>query len=302
MGVFCYNLIYMQEKNNTQKHFGLWFALASLFLCLGFIILNQVSSPPIRQSPQVFNKPAFKVSNPSKLLYPLRPIANINAVQIPILMYHHVGSLPEKADLIRKDLTVSVSDFESEVKYLSDAGFHSVSLKDVYNASLKEQDLPSKSVVFTFDDGYSDVFENAVPILQKYGFTGSFAIITNFPGRDGYASWDQIKQANSNGMEIVSHTQDHFDGSNPKYTADQIYINLLNSRQDILDHIGVDTNIIIYPFGHSSAMYREQAQKAGFVMGLTVEFGREVDPNNLMLVPRVRVHGTESLEKFIKNL
>lgn len=292
----------MQENTNTHKHFGTWVAFASLFFCLGLIIFQQVTNPPVPHRPQVFNKPAFKVPNPNKHLYPIRPIVNINAVQVPILMYHHVGALPEKADLVRKDLTVSTSDFESEVKYLSDSGYHSVSLSDVYKASLKEQVLPSQPVVFTFDDGYSDVFENAVPILQKYGFTGSFAIITNFPGRDGYASWDQIKQANVNGMEIVSHTQDHFDGSNPKYTADEIYKNLLNSRQDILDHVGVDTNIIIYPFGHSTAMYREEAQKAGFVMGLTVEFGREVDPNNLMLVPRVRVHGIESLEKFTKSL
>jgi peptidoglycan/xylan/chitin deacetylase (PgdA/CDA1 family) len=293
----------MQEKNYIFKQFGLWFALASLFLCIGLTIAHQNSYKQALTTQHVFKKPALVVSNPVKpYMYPKRPVVNINAVQVPILMYHHVGTLPEKADLIRKDLTVSTSDFESEVKYLSDAGYHSVSLSDVYQASLKEQDLPSRPVVFTFDDGYSDVFENAVPILLKYGFTGSFAIITNFPGRDGYASWDQIKQAHSNGMEIVSHTQDHFDGSNPKYKADEIYKNLLNSRQDILDHVGVDTNIIIYPFGHSTAMYREEAQKAGFVMGLTVEFGREVDPKNLMLVPRVRVHGIESLEGFIKSL
>lgn len=219
-------------------------------------------------------------------------------VTVPIFMYHHVGDLPQNPDALRRDLTVSTQNFTQQVEWLKSAGYHSVSLEQLYQSTQGKFELPKKPMVFTFDDGYEDVFLNAVPVLIKNGFIGSFGIVTTFPGQPDYASWNEILAAKNAGMEIVSHTQDHFDGSNVrKYNSEFIYNNLSGSRKDLLDH-GVTTEILIYPFGHSTPAYIEQAQKAGFVMGLTVRFGKNVDKNDLMYVPRVRVHGQETLLRF----
>jgi peptidoglycan/xylan/chitin deacetylase (PgdA/CDA1 family) len=221
-----------------------------------------------------------------------------DSLVVPILMYHHVGDVPPQADAVRRDLTVSTADFTTQVEWLSQQGYHTVSLAQIYEASQGRGQLPVRPVAFTFDDGYADVFANAVPVLLKNGFIGSFAIITRFPGLPDYASWNDIRQAQSRGMEIVSHTQDHFDGSNPKFNYDFIKSELAGSRRDLRDNLGTDTNILVYPYGHSTSDYIRAARDTGFVLGLSVNFGKRLDPLNLMAVPRVRVHGNESMEKF----
>lgn len=233
---------------------------------------------------------------------PLALPPKARTIKVPILMYHHIGDPPAKAGATRRDLTVSVEEFETQAKWLRDQGFVSTSLNDIYKFSLGKLTLPKKPVVFTFDDGYDDVFVNAIPILKKYGFVGSFGIITQYPsaqlGDNFYASWQEIVQAKTDGNEIVCHTQNHFDGTNPKFTAAYIFQNLSGCQSDLQNHLGSAEPVLIYPYGHYNPTYLEEAKKAGFVMGITVHEGDIVNLDNLMEVPRVRIHGREDFERF----
>lgn len=229
-------------------------------------------------------------------------ISRGDTVKLPILMYHHVGYFDGKNDPVRVGLTVSPENFEAQVKWLKAQGYNSITLNNLYLLSQKKFQLPPKPIIFTFDDGYDDAFQYAVPILQKYGYTGSFGIITSFPGtHDGtntYATWEAIAQAKDAGMEIICHTQNHFDGSSSKFDANYIYQNLTGCQQDLQNHLWVTEPFLIYPYGHYTSTYLVQAKKAGFVMGLTVHEGQVLNLENLMQLPRVRVGGTESLEYF----
>lgn len=230
-----------------------------------------------------------------------------NALHVPILMYHHIGFAPATADATHKGLTISPTEFETQVKWLKDHGYESVSVDALYgrikNASTS---WPSKPVIFTFDDGYTDVFENAVPILKKYGYTGTFAVITSFPGQtqgdNFYATWEQIVGAKHAGMEIICHTQNHFDGSSSKFNEDYIYQNLAGCQNDLKRHLGSTLPYLVYPYGHFTPTYITQAEKAGFVMGLTVTGGSYINPNDLMHTNRVRINPNQSLEKFAEKL
>lgn len=224
-------------------------------------------------------------------------------VRLPILMYHHVGIAPAGSDQLRRDLTVSPDDFELQVSWLKGQGFNSVSLAQVLAYFERGTPLPENPVVLTFDDGYEDAFSNAVPILKRHGFSGSFAVITQFAGLESgtnrYASWDQIRSARRAGMEIISHTQDHFDGTDPKYTDRFIKTNLAESQNDIRANLKADPlPIIVYPYGHFDGRYIKLAKEAGFQFALTTEAGASVRSDELMEVPRIRVHGRQSLETF----
>lgn len=224
-------------------------------------------------------------------------------ITVPILMYHHVGALPEHPDAIRKDLTVSAENFEKQAAWLEQAGYHSITFADILLYTQGKYKLPEKPVIFTFDDGYQDVFDNAVPTLKKHGFAGTFGIITQFPGintgDNSYASWDTIKAAQKQGMEIVSHTQDHFDGTNPGYSDQFILDNLSNAQKDIQQHLGTKPlPVLIYPYGHYSQRYIAIAEKAGISMGLTEHSGKHVYFDDLMQTPRIRVHGSETMDQF----
>ena len=100
-------------------------------------------------------------------------------------MYHHIGPLPPNADIFRKDLTVSPSLFEDELQHFAEQGIETVSLDDLMEHYAGGPELPKRSVILTFDDGYDDSYEYAFRLLQQYGMTGTFFVVTDFVGRPG---------------------------------------------------------------------------------------------------------------------
>ena len=234
------------------------------------------------------------------------PTTTTKSLHLPILMYHHIGDPPPVYNATRYDLTVSIKNFQEQVKWLKDNGYTSISLADFYQSLKSKFVLPKKPIILSFDDGYGDAFLNAIPILKQNGFTGTFAIITNYPGETSgtnfYASWQQIIDAKEQGMEIICHTQNHFDAKNPKYTAEYMYQNYSGCQKDIVGHLGQAYPFLVYPYGHYTDTSIAQAKKVGFVFGITIHEGSFINLNDLMHIPRVRVHRDESIETLAKML
>jgi peptidoglycan/xylan/chitin deacetylase (PgdA/CDA1 family) len=107
-----------------------------------------------------------------------------------------------------------------------------------------------------------------------------------------------VEAAHAAGMEVVSHTETHFDGSSPKFTTAFIKTNLEQSLTELDAHLGKIPRILVYPYGHYTPEYIAVAKELGFTMGLTTHFGYYVDLDDPMLIPRVRVHGGEPMERF----
>lgn len=307
----------------VQTFFGLMCAVIVLALLMQYVFSTRVTLHPLKRASGKATAPTSIVrddsGNPLSEAEPIsagaigasvKPVVQVptattearSGVTVPILMYHHVGPLPTDADSMRKDLTVSPSNFVEQVQWLASHGYTSVTLQQVYLATQKQFTLPSKPVVFTFDDGYADVFAFAVPVLQKHGMVGSFAIVPSFLGTPDYGTWADVSMAKQLGMEIVSHTENHFDGASPKFDATYIQQNLQQSLQELETNLGPVPRILVYPYGHFTPQYIAVAEHVGFVMAVTTHFGTAINPDDLMHVPRVRVHGEETLEKFAEIL
>lgn len=315
---------YKNKGVRAKVAVGLVCAVVVLALLAHFVSLTRTTFHPLMQVSGTRVAPSAAVLDDSgKAISEADPVAPRGVIQnatqaivrvpvahaetgvglfVPILMYHHVGPLPPESDGVRKDLTVSSQDFATQVAWLAHNGYTSVSLQDVYLATQNKFTLPRKPIVFTFDDGYADVFAYAVPLLQQYGMVGSFAVVPGFLGTPDYATWADIISAKALGMEIVSHTENHFDGSSAKFDSAYIEHNLRESLADLESHIGPVPRILVYPYGHFTPEYVAVAERVGFTMALTTRFGSYIDAHNLMLTPRVRVHGGEALDRFVKVL
>ena len=81
---------------------------------------------------------------------------------VPVLNYHQINDRDENA------LTVHTDQFEAQMKYLADNGYHTITPEDMVDAWENGTELPDKPVIITFDDGYADNYRNAYPILKKY--------------------------------------------------------------------------------------------------------------------------------------
>ena len=60
---------------------------------------------------------------------------------------------------------------------------------------LQSGNLPKKSVVVTFDDGYRDNYEYALPILKKYAIPATFFVVTDALEQRIRLWWDEVAEA-----------------------------------------------------------------------------------------------------------
>ena len=221
---------------------------------------------------------------------------------VPILMYHHVGDVPANADPIRKDLTVSTADFSEQMDDLVKNGYTSVTTAQLALWLENKGTLPKKPVVITFDDGYDDVFYNAVPVLIAHHMSGAFGIITGFVGTPGYASWAQIQEGKNSGMEIVSHSYSHIDFHDPKYTVQDQLMQIQTSKSDLKNNLNVTTSTFIYPYGHYTLDEEHMLAANGYDIAFTTDYGFANLGENIFEIPRVRVHGQETIDRFDQSL
>lgn len=104
-----------------------------------------------------------------------------------VLMYHRVADL-----LIDPfELSVSTANFEKQV-YLLKKNYNVLSTEEiVYN--LKKGKVTPNAVCLTFDDGYSDNYINALPVLEKYKCQATFYITTGLVGKPQLYWWDELQ-------------------------------------------------------------------------------------------------------------
>ena len=82
------------------------------------------------------------------------------------------------------------------------------------HASRELLPIPDKLVVLTFDDGCKSDVEFVMPLLQEYGFGGTFfytdAFLRDETLKDEhYSTWEDAKAIHDAGLEIGSHTYNH---------------------------------------------------------------------------------------------
>jgi peptidoglycan/xylan/chitin deacetylase (PgdA/CDA1 family) len=105
----------------------------------------------------------------------LRLAARLRGKGAAILMYHSVLEDPRSVDDSLGGMIHPRAIFEGQMELLA-REFHPVSLERVARFVRAEEDLPERAVVVTFDDGYVDNFEMAMPVLDRVGVPAAFYV------------------------------------------------------------------------------------------------------------------------------
>ncbi len=215
----------------------------------------------------------------------------LRQVRAPILMYHYVSPLPEDADAIREGLTVEVETFAAHIAYLDEAGYTPVSLYALYDALLTGAPLPEKPVILTFDDGHLDHYTNVFPILQEYGFTATFFIITARADANDpeYMTWEQINEMAQAGMSMEPHTKNHL--ALYERGHDFLVYEMLGSIESLKAHTGRMTRMFSYPAGRYDETTLQVAEELAIWQAVTTLPGMDHTTDALLELRRVRVNG-----------
>lgn len=219
-------------------------------------------------------------------------------VMVPVLMYHYVDEEPPPAGPYADSLTVRTPDFIEQLQYLSAHGYHTVTLAEVYVAMAGLRELPEKPVVLTFDDGGLDNYTVAFPLLREYGFVAVFFVISKRVGAEGQMSWDQLREMAGSGMHIQSHTVSHPDLRDVSDV--RLRSEVEDSRRAISEGVGQPGCVLAYPAGSYNARVIEATRAAGYVMAVTTDHGRPVDPQVPFEIRRLRVQAFTSISEFAR--
>jgi peptidoglycan/xylan/chitin deacetylase (PgdA/CDA1 family) len=222
----------------------------------------------------------------------------LRRIAVPILMYHYVSVPPEDADVYRRDLSVTPTNFRAQMAFLAERGYTVIGLDDLNLALRWGAPLPPRPVVLTFDDGYADAYHVVFPILREFGYTGTFFVITRRldEGHPAYLTWAQAREMAQAGMSIESHTSDHLDlrGRDSAFLIDQIQ----GSIERIEAHTGRRPRFFCYPSGRWDRGAVEALASLGIWAAVTTEGGIEHTTDAMLLLRRVRISGDTDLGTF----
>ena len=220
---------------------------------------------------------------------------------VPILCYHNLG--PQT----RGRLLMSASMFEEQMRYLKREGYHVITLRQFLEFSALKRQLPRKTVVLTFDDGWKSFKEYAYPILKELGYPATLFIYTDFIGARIALSWTELKDLAQEGFDIQAHSKSHEDmRRKPTESGDdynrRMQAELVQTLSVFQQRIGQPPRILAYPYGSHDEEVVKRVREAGYVAALDVR--RQGNPSFTpsLTIHRAQIYSEMSMEDFIRNL
>jgi peptidoglycan/xylan/chitin deacetylase (PgdA/CDA1 family) len=229
---------------------------------------------------------------------------------IPILMYHKVPDFPIET---KHRIFVTKKKFEMHLKFFKFRRLTSITFKDYYafsNGELPIKEFPKKPFILTFDDGYKDNYENALPLMQKYGFKGVLFLLGNFSVTGNF--WDkgedietgkimpleQKKAFVDSGWEIGAHTLSHPDLN--QLSLEKAFIEMMVSKRYIEKKLDTNVYSFAYPYGKYNDQIKLLTQKCDFKYGIATDTGGMTIEEDHFAIFRINMFPEENLIQLYK--
>ena len=214
-----------------------------------------------------------------------------------VLMYHGVADEAEDPN----QLCVAPDRFAEQMAWLKRRGLRGVSIGTLVDAMRAGR--PHGLIGVTFDDGYVNVLEAALPELRRHGFTATMFIVSGRLG--GSNEWDegprwplmsagQVGELAAAGMEIGSHSTTHVRLAG--LDAGQLKAQVGDSKASLAELTGALVRGFAYPYGSMDAAARLAVRDAGYDYACAVETPlREL---GIMALPRVYIGQSDDARRM----
>jgi peptidoglycan/xylan/chitin deacetylase (PgdA/CDA1 family) len=171
---------------------------------------------------------------------------------IPVLTYHSI-------DDSGSPVSVTAREFRRQMQSLAGAGWRTLTLPEFLRGHA-EGHWPARTFLLTFDDGYRNVLEEALPVAAACSFQGILFVSTDRvgavmtgPGQPSWTpsgtllDWQGLKEAASAGWTIASHGCSH--RALPGVRYDEATRELARSKATIEERLGLPVTALAYPYG-----------------------------------------------------
>jgi peptidoglycan/xylan/chitin deacetylase (PgdA/CDA1 family) len=214
---------------------------------------------------------------------PLRRRGFADMGSIPILMYHSIADEDESGVHPYYRTATAPSIFAQHVKYLHDHGYKTINLANAVG-SLRNGPPTQRCAVITFDDGYSDFYQHAFPILNRYSFTATVFLPTEYIGaarmrfnKKNCLTWAEVRELKEHNIEFGSHTVTH-----PQLRMldeNAIHREVVRSKNTIEDKVGESVDSFSYPYAFPerhvafTTKLRDTLVNSGYKQGVSTRIG-----------------------------
>jgi peptidoglycan/xylan/chitin deacetylase (PgdA/CDA1 family) len=250
---------------------------------------------------------ARKFDAGQRVVIPKRPW-NVSGVEptgyqlVPVLVYHNIGREA------RGRLVLGVDAFTEQMKYLKANGYRVVSVGEFVEWLHFRRQLPKKTVVLTFDDGYRSFKEYAYPVLKDLRFTATLFVYTDYVGAGRNAlAWDDLKALAAEGFDVQAHSKSHADLRRGEQETEAQYARRMGAElteppRVLARSLGRPISFLAYPYGRVDDAVLGKVKDGGYQAAFTVRRESNAAFVDLLRISRSQVYSEMTLEQFAKNL
>ncbi len=236
-----------------------------------------------------------------------------NNIFIPVLMYHNLDSSP---DFKKIAYTIKPALFKKHMETLKKSGYNTITITELNEYIYNNRSLPKKPILITFDDGKTNNYNYAYPILKKLSMKGNMFVIvhTNEEHKDPeYLDWKRLKQMyDESVMDIQSHTYDlhhkvnnksvifkKTDEKNEEHYNRRILKDFVLSKELIEKNIGNKVTSLAYPYGLYDENIEAIAKQAGYNQTYSTNIGIMKKSDLPYSIKRINVDGLCSERRLL---
>jgi transcriptional regulator of met regulon len=217
---------------------------------------------------------------------------------LTILTYHSISNE------IEPDETVTPEEFERQLQYIEE-NYEVIPLEEAIEYLQTDIEKVSGSIVITFDDGYSDNYYNAYPLLKKHDFPATIFLISDFVENNGgkYLSPSQIHEMKKNNISFGSHSISHQILTN--LTKEKMVREIRGSKDMLESQLGQRINFFAYPIGTRvdfNDEIEEVVKTCKYSCACSNMYGMNGNNADIFALKRIGIETTDNFFIFKKKL
>jgi peptidoglycan/xylan/chitin deacetylase (PgdA/CDA1 family)/nucleoid-associated protein YgaU len=220
---------------------------------------------------------------------------------VPILVYHNISAQDQGK------LSIASKTFDAQIKQLHADGFDTLSLADFVAFTAGRRQLPRRSVLLTFDDGYKSFVQYARPILKDYGFGATLFVYSDFIGAGSALSWQELRSLSEQGFDVQAHSKTHGnlrrkEGESEAAYAKRIEAELAFPLTLYKKNLPRPVDALAYPYGEMDDDLVPYVVKYGYTVAFTVRRQSNAAFVSPLKISRSQIYSEMTMKDFTKNL
>lgn len=226
-----------------------------------------------------------------------------------VLMYHIIDKPMAKNE---SKYCCSPANFARQMQYLVDSGYSVLSMDAMAECILGKREWPDKPVAITFDDGFDNVYTQALPILAEHKLPATlYALSDHFDGENFWmnsrgfptrklVTQTQLKVLDQSGVAIGSHTINH--KKLAELAPEELVSEIETSKNCLEDILGKPVQHFAYPYGIFDDNVRQVVIDAGYTSACSTVSGFNRKGQDIFAIRRIEIFGWDTLRAFRQKL